>query len=247
MKLKQVALVAEELEPVRSQLFQLLGVDDDFADPGVGAFGLENTVMAVGETFLEVVAPTTDGTTAGRLLSRRGGNGGYMVIALVDDIKPVSTRLDALEMRKVWEIDQEKVSAFHVHPRDIGAAIVSFDEMRPSSEWLWAGPGWRDRQSSNVSHITAVDVQANDPSDIAKRWSAAFDKPTHLDADAIVMPLDEGTVRFVQATDGRGDGVAAVEFAVSDRVALDAAVEALSLDWEDDSVNVCGTRLRFVT
>ena len=73
MRLRQVAFVAENLMQVREELFQLLGLSEDYADPGVGEFGLENSVMTIGDTFLEVVSPTQTGTTAGRLLERRQG------------------------------------------------------------------------------------------------------------------------------------------------------------------------------
>ena len=44
MRLRQVAFVAENLMQVREELFQLLGLSEDYADPGVGEFGLENSV-----------------------------------------------------------------------------------------------------------------------------------------------------------------------------------------------------------
>ena len=245
MKLKQVALVAGELAPVREQIFDILGLVADYDDPGVGAFGLCNSVMAIGESFLEVVCPKEEGTAASRLLERRGGDGGYMVMALVDSINSVSKRVESLQMRKVWEVDREEVSAFHVHPKDIGAAIVSFDEMRPSNEWLWAGPGWRDRKSSNVEGITAVDVQADDPEAIATKWSAAFGTTFDLKGDVLLMPLDKGHIRFVEAADGRGDGVAAVEFSVTDRSAIITAAEKHKLSWSGNEIMVCGTRFRF--
>ena len=245
MKLKQVALVARELAPVRQQLFDILGLEADYDDPGVGAFGLCNSVMAIGDTFLEVVCPKEDGTTAGRLLDRRCGDGGYMVIALVDDIRNARRRTEALKMRKVWEVDRAEVSAFHVHPKDIGAAIVSFDEMRPADEWIWAGPGWRDRQSTHVGKITAVDIQADDPEVIATNWSAAFGKNFQLNGDVLRMPLDEGELRFLEATDGRGDGVAAVEFSVTDETAIRAAAGKYGLGWVGNEITVCGTRFRF--
>ena len=245
MKLKQVALVAGELAPVREQIFDILGLVADYDDPGVGAFGLCNSVMAIGESFLEVVCPKEEGTAASRLLERRGGDGGYMVMALVDSINGVSRRIESLQMRKVWEVDREEVSAFHVHPKDIGAAIVSFDEMRPSNEWLWAGSGWRDRKSSNVGGITAVDVQADDPEAIAIKWAAAFGTTFDLEGDALLMPLDDGHIRFVEAADGRGDGVAAVEFSVTDRSAIITAAEKHKLSWSGNEIMVCGTRFRF--
>ena len=245
MKLKQVALVAGELGPVREQIFDILGLVADYEDPGVGELGLCNSVMAIGESFLEIVCPKEEGTAASRLLERRGGDGGYMVMALVDSIYGVSRRIKSLEMRKVWELDREEVSAFHVHPKDIGAAIVSFDEMRPSNEWLWAGPGWRDRKSSNVGGITSVDVQADDPEATAIKWAAAFGRSFHLEGDVLQLPLDHGHIRFVKAADGRGDGVAAVEFSVADRSAIITAAEKHELSWSGNEIVVCGTRFRF--
>jgi hypothetical protein len=245
MKLKQVALVAGELAPVRQQIFDILGLVADYDDPGVGAFGLCNSVMAIGETFLEVVCPKAEGTAAARLLERRGGDGGYMVLSLVDSIDGVSRRIENLQMRKIWEVDRDEVSAFHVHPKDIGAAIVSFDEMRPSTEWLWSGPGWRDRKSSHVGGITAVDVQADDPEAIAVNWAAAFGRSFHLEGDVLLMKLDDGDIRFVEAVDGRGDGVAAVEFSVTDRSAIMNAAEKHNLSWFGNEIMVCGTRFRF--
>ena len=79
MRLRQIALVARELEPVVSDFSAILGIEVAYNDPGVRVFGLENAVMPVGDTFLEVVSPIEGGTTAGRLLERRG-DGGYMVI-----------------------------------------------------------------------------------------------------------------------------------------------------------------------
>ena len=38
-------------------------------------FGLQSVVMALGDTFLEVVSSVEEGTTAGRLLGSRSGDG----------------------------------------------------------------------------------------------------------------------------------------------------------------------------
>jgi hypothetical protein len=88
-RLRQVALAARRLAPVADELERQLGLHPPFHDPGVGSFGLENSVFAVGDTFLEVVAPVKDDTTAGRYLDRRGGDCGYMAIFQVDDMAAV--------------------------------------------------------------------------------------------------------------------------------------------------------------
>ena len=245
MQLRQVALVAGDLAPVRETIFGLLGVPGDFDDEGVGFFGLKNSVMAIGNTFLEVVSPMQEGTTAGRLLDRRGGDGGYMVLVQVEDIRPVSERIDALGIRKVWEIDQEDVSAFHVHPKDIGAAIVSFDEMRPASEWIWGGPDWRNRMARHVSGISEVEVQSVDPEALSVRWSRALAVDAALQGDSFRLDLDEGRIHIVEALDGRGDGVSGIDFDVRDAKAIREAASSMGLVLQDDEVEVCGTRFRF--
>ena len=59
MRLRQLALAAHDLEPTLEALCDVLGIEVGFRDPGVGAFGLANGVMPVGDTFLEVVSPET--------------------------------------------------------------------------------------------------------------------------------------------------------------------------------------------
>ena len=76
MRLRQVVLVARDLEPVERDLCGVLGLEVCFRDPNVGVFGLKNAVMPVGDTFLEVVCPLTSEATAARYLDRRGGDGG---------------------------------------------------------------------------------------------------------------------------------------------------------------------------
>ena len=66
-----------------------------------------------------------------------------------------------------------------------------------------------------------------------------------MEGDVLLMPLDDGHIRFVEAADGRGDGVAAVEFSVTDRSAIIAAAEKHKLSWSGNEIMVCGTRFRF--
>ena len=74
IQLRQICLVARELEPVIQDLTAILGINRCFVDPGVGKFGLENTLMPIGRNFLEVVAPVEEGTAGGRYLTRRNGD-----------------------------------------------------------------------------------------------------------------------------------------------------------------------------
>ena len=123
--------MAGDRDTVVSELCGALGVSVCFEDPGIAEFGLHNALMTIGDQFLEVVSPVTEGTTAGRLLDKRGGDGGYMAIFEVDDLDARCDRLTELGVRVVWRIDLDDIRARHLHPRDVGGAIVSLDEPRP--------------------------------------------------------------------------------------------------------------------
>ena len=49
MRLRQIALVARELEPVVADLCAVFDLEVAYRDPGVAEFGLQNAVMPVGE------------------------------------------------------------------------------------------------------------------------------------------------------------------------------------------------------
>ena len=65
MRLRQVALVARELDRSVEDLCAVLGIGVAHNDPNMAIFGLVNAVVPVGNTFLEVVSPAVGGTTAG--------------------------------------------------------------------------------------------------------------------------------------------------------------------------------------
>lgn len=195
-RLRQVALVARDLDAVADELRSSLDLDEPFRDPGVGEFGLHNVVYALDDTFLEVVSPTKADTTAGRYLDRIGGDGGYMVIVQVDDLAATRARADDLGIRAVWKIDLDDIAASHFHPRDLGA-ITSVDQPVDPASWRWGGPAWEQHRSS--TKLVGVDVGVPDPD----RWARLLDRPI----DSGVMTLDDGSViRFVE-----GEGVLAVD------------------------------------
>lgn len=202
IRLRQVALVARDLEPAVDELCDRLGLTVCFRDPGVAEFGLHNALMVVGDQFLEVVSPTAEGTTAGRLLDRRRGDGGYMVIHEVDDLDTRVAHLRDHDVRIVWQIDLDDIRGRHLHPRDVGGAIVSIDQPEPPGSWRWGGPDWvAHRDNSVVTSIAGVTVSADHPEAMAERWRR--------------LGLDT-SVRFVRAGP-RGEGVDGIDLVATDR------------------------------
>ncbi|MDG2428443.1 MAG: hypothetical protein P8M16_08455 [Acidimicrobiales bacterium] len=215
IRLRQVALVARDLLAVESDVVGQLGLQACVHDLGVAAFGLRNVLFPVGERLLEIVSPTVGGTAAGRQLDRRGGDGGYMVLVQTDDLAGFRRRLRDLDVRIVLEASMAGVDGVHLHPKDIGGAILSVDETDDWSDWPWAGSAWRESVRTDVAtDLVAVEVQADDPDSMARRWANVLG----VRPSGTVVPLDEGEIRFVVPEDDRGEGVSGLELR-SDRSA----------------------------
>lgn len=201
-RLRQVALVARDLDTVVDELCATFGLTVAYHDPGVAEFGLHNALMVIGDQFLEVVSPTEAGTTAGRLLDKRNGDGGYMAIYECDDLDDRMEHLAAHGVRTVWAGDFPTIRGRHLHPRDVGGALLSIDQPVPNGSWTWAGPSWQAHHDATVtSGIAGVTVGAADPTAMSARWA-------ELDV--------RQSVEFVAASD-RGEGIDGVDLVAADR------------------------------
>lgn len=221
-------LAAAALEPVVAGLQRELGLGEPFADPDVSAFGLRNAVLALGDCFLEVVAPLAPGTAAGRQLERRGGDCGYMVMFDVADLASARARARAHGIRVVWEIDLPDISGTHLHPADIAGAIVSIDRPDPPGSWRWAGPQWTGRTGTGApGRLVGVTVAVPDPGAAAARWGAVLGAPMRSDGAGPQLALDGGWVRFAGAQDPAQTGL--IEVAVALPEAARRGREAVQL------------------
>jgi catechol 2,3-dioxygenase-like lactoylglutathione lyase family enzyme len=244
LRLRQVALVAADLEPAVEDLNAVLGLEVGFRDPGVGKYGLENVVMPVGDTFLEIVSPVEEGTTAGRFLARRGGDGGYMVILQTDRIEDERRRIEDMGIRIVERIDRENAWGTHLHPKDVGGAILSIDAMSPPEEWQWAGPEWREHvNTETAAGIVGVEIQAEQPEEMAARWGEVLQREVKKTPQGIGIGLDDdGLIRFVEVDDERGEGVSGVLVEVNDLKHVQFAAGQRGINTSRFSFVTCGTR-----
>src|SRR5712671_1085751 len=142
LRIRQIVFAARDLATTVKQFERVLGVQVAYRDPQVAEFGLENALLPIGDQFLEVVAPTRSNTAAGRHLERHGDSA-YMLILQTDDLTRDRARLERLKVRTVWDASYPDIRAVHLHPKDIGAAIVSLDQPTPPESWRWAGPDWQ--------------------------------------------------------------------------------------------------------
>lgn len=204
MRLRQIVMVAADLTAAEDRIERELGLERCYRDPGVATFGLRNALFPIGDQFLEVVSPTQPGTTAGRQIDKRGGDSGYMVIIEVDDLEPFRRRFDEHGARVVFEAVADGIVGLHLHPADVGGAILSVDRADSWGEWPWAGPVWRDHvRPDTVSEVLAVEIEAHQPAAMSARWAQLLGCEA---IDDVVGLPDGGEIRFVPAGD-RGEGV----------------------------------------
>ncbi len=250
IQLRQICLVARELKPVIDDLTQVLGINTCFIDPGVGKFGLENTLMPIGRNFLEVVAPIEENTAGGRYLDRRGGDGGYMVITQLDTLEnQQAVRQRALDngVRIANEAERDGWHLCQLHPGDMIASFleIEYDKFEDfNGNWMpVGGTGWEDKVKQDVTvDYLGVELQSADPVTLAELWGKVAGLPVEREGAELSMRLNNATIRFVEADDGRGAGLGGLDVAVKNRDHILTTARERGCYVNDDRVDICGTR-----
>ena len=234
MDLRQLVMVSNLRDPIVNDLQDLFDIKVSFNDPGVAHFGLENAVLPVGKDFLEVVSPVEENTTAGRYLNRRGGDGGYMVIIQVDDFFETQNIVKENNITVVWESEHPEARAIHLHPKELGGAILSLDWMNPKESWKWAGPNWDDFvNTSIIKRFVGVEIQSDDPEGMKNKWQSVLRMPSENISNRQI-DLDNTWIRFVEDKDGRGPGVSAFCLEANDNESLMKKAADLGLMHQGD-------------
>lgn len=247
LRLRQIALAVPDLAVAHEEVAAVFGVRHHHEDPGVLRYGLRNAVIPFGNSFLELLAPIRGETTVGRLLDKRRGAGGYMVILQCDDISQARARICATGVRTVDQLDRNGAGFTHLHPRDVGGTLLSIDYMDEWDRWEWAGSGWK-AQSSTASEaaIIGAEMQGEDPVRIGARWSAVLGRPLEPHDGGWRIVLDDSELRFVGLRDDRGEGFRAFDIWSShpELVRTRAAQHGSLL--ADGSVALCGMVIQIV-
>jgi hypothetical protein len=248
MRLRQIALVAHDLEPVVHALNAVFGLKVAYRDPAVATFGLVNAVMPVGGEFLEVVQPVRADASAARYLLRRGSDAGYMLIFQSADALAHRERLTGQGLRSIAQHDTSEYAFTHFHPGDFDGVLTSIDMVDdgaswrdPMGKWPPAGRNWKDAQApDDILGVLGATVQAREPEVVAKHWAGLL--RAKRTGDTVV--LDEGFVRFIPPMDTDGTGVVGVDVAVRDPSAILARAEKQGIPIKDGAAWIGGTGFR---
>lgn len=247
MRIRQIVLAARDLPAARRLLADWLQPAAPFRDPGVAEFGIDNAVFTFGDQFIEVISPVRPDTACTRHLDRHG-EGGYMLLLQTDDFAREQARWAAQGVRTVWNTALPDITAAHLHPKDVGGAIVSVDQPLPAAAWRWGGPDWRVQPGpSGLQRVRGIELHAADPQALAARWAQVFGLAAPVvTAQGWRLALQDGWADFHADPQGR-DGVAGFTLAVAEPAALLARAQALGLPVSANQVKALGARWTLVT
>ncbi|ELR05537.1 hypothetical protein VC83_09240 [Pseudogymnoascus destructans] len=229
-RLRQIALVAEDLERAKHFLTFVFGTEVVFIDPRVAEWGLRNFIVAIGGDVIEVVSPIRQNTAAGRLLSKRG-DGGYMIIMQTEDAVARRSFIESNNLGKVIysHLDDDAVCVQY-HPKGIkGGVIPELDSHQRSpsnpepltstfSPWHPLGPDYGSYSAGmkRCSHLRLVEVVCRllpgdtDTEAAAAQWEDMFGVPRVQSK----LVFTNGHVTFTPGEKGKPEGIVSVTIAV---------------------------------
>jgi hypothetical protein len=245
LRLRQICLVSRDLPRAIDDIQSIFGVSLCHRDDAVGKYGLENALFPFGHAFLEVVAPTRDGTAAGRFLDRSGGVGGYMAIFNCDDVERRKGHAERLGIAIAHVMSYETFYGIQLHPRDCRAAMIEFDRTEGGDAldgpYHPAGHDWHSHIKTDVTRgIAYIEIESPTPDDIAAHWSAITEIPL---TDNLKLPTPLIDIRFVQG--GPRETLRALHLDVVDPDKVTQAAQAHGYTVTGRTIELCGVRFSY--
>ena len=231
-------------------------------------WGLRNLLVPIGGDIIEVVSPFKGGTTAGRLLEKRG-DGGYMIIMQNRDGPARRAYIEQRGLAKViWKHSHtEHPHPYHAtqyHPKGIkGGMMPELDSMQPTpdfprpmierfSPWGACGPDFESYGAGmqQAWHLRLRDVRlqlAPGDSDVAgavAQWTEIFGIPT----SGGELAFTNATMGFVKGEQGKPEGLDLITVQVSGKGHFDGILQRAREEGVcgDGWINLCGVRWYFV-
>lgn len=243
LRLRQICLVAPTLEPVISDIADIMGLNVCYRDGNVAKYGLENALLPVDTILLEVVSPFQPGTAAGRFIEKTAGRGGYMAIFCCDDPVARGAHANAIGVRTANVITHAPYRGVQLHPRDCRAAFIEFNHTDGSDDVLGpyppAGPEWQKHIRKDVTQaLTEVEMQSPEPQALAAHWGRILEVPVSGGAE---LRLPNCTFRFVK---GDTEIMSSLAFKVADVAKVRDAARKKGLDVAGDEFSLGGVTFR---
>ncbi|KAH7069552.1 hypothetical protein BKA63DRAFT_421404 [Paraphoma chrysanthemicola] len=259
-RLRQIALVTKDLEKTKQLITHVFGTEVIFEDPIVGQWGLKNGLIPLGGDLIELVSPFKDGTTAGRLLDKRG-DGGYMIIMQTEDARKRREHIEAKSLSKViWGYDHGDVVCVQYHPKGIkGGMMPELDSHAPEpnnptplksrfSPWHACGsdhkvyyPGMkRTEHLSLLGCVLRLQPGDSDHEAASRQWEELFGVARSRD----LLAFTNAKMGFVAGQEGQPEGLVSITVGVKGQDKLDAIVKRArdAGVYSAHGIDICGVR-----
>jgi hypothetical protein len=249
IRLRQICLVAPNLEPVISDIVGIMGLQVCYRDGDVAKYGLENALLPVDTVFLEVVAPFRPGTAAGRFIDKSGGRGGYMAIFCCDDPDARGAHANGIGVRTANVIDHPPYHGVQLHPRDCRAAFIEFNHTDGSDDVLGAyppaGPDWTKSIARDVTQaLIGVEMESPEPEILAAHWGRIIGVAAGRNGSGEPeLELPNCSFRFVK---GARDVMSGLTFRVSDPAKMRDMARAKGCKLAGNGFDLGGVTFRVV-
>jgi hypothetical protein len=238
-ELRQVGFATLEHAGAVQTAASLLELGSSFDDPLLAAMQLADFTAPVGpDTYVEVLAPTTQDHSVARWLRKVGGASGWVLSTQVPSLAGIRERAAEHGVRIAVDTSALGHDIIQLHPLDVGGVLLELDEFLPRSAWFWddlpAAIAAQASRTTKADDIVAVDVAADDPAALAALWATIIGlaAPVPTDTGAAIA-FSSRTIRFVLSA-GR-PGIVAVDVHATDRE-----------HGPGESGELCNTTIRFV-
>ncbi|KAG4433591.1 hypothetical protein IFR05_010918 [Cadophora sp. M221] len=266
-RLRQIALVAEDLEKARHLLTTVIGTEVIYQDPAVEQWGLKNILVPIGGDSIEVVSPFLPSAPATRHITKHG-EGGYMIIMQTHHPSAL-IRLENIKTHQfaqsIFTHSTPESDMVQYHPKGIpGGVNPELDSHRPHpdhpdplgerfSPWHAAGPEEKyDVYAEGMrrhAHLWLVDVTLRlaagdgDVEGAAREWEDVFGVERGKGIGELLFT--NAKMVFLKGEDGAREGLVEVGIAVEGRERRDGILkrardEGLMVD--GDVVDMLGVR-----
>ncbi|MEP4192998.1 MAG: hypothetical protein ABJN51_18045, partial [Sneathiella sp.] len=199
-RLRQVCLATLDLHKHETALSRILDIQPCHKSK-LDEFGLENSLFAIGGSFIELVAPIQENTAVHRFLDRTGGIGGYMAIFDCENTQIKKETALRLGIPPVHEREGASADLLQLNPKATGLTLVEFDHHKGGTDrfdaYEWAGDTWQDYINQTViEDIAAFTFQCTDPKEKANLWAALTGKAAEHSVTESRIALDYGDLFF---------------------------------------------------
>lgn len=229
LRLRQIVLITDDLAEAAERARTEFGFPGSVRDEqGMADLGFVHEVFSFGDTFLEIVAPTSPDSPHGALVSKNGP-GGFMAVAQVADLGKV---VDRAASRDLAPLLHQPYDGHHIsqwHPKHLGT-LAEIDEVSPFESWHFAPQIFEQSASGAAQDIVGATLAVEDPAAVAANWAALTG--AHVD-ESLTVHLGPERLSIVPSGDGPR-GLIGV-----DVVAADARDVGRVVD-------LCGVPFRFV-